>query len=81
MNGHDPASALDQMMPKGTPVDLTQALDLSNLKEKPVIVTGGASGIGLACATRVAEAGGYVTIADLQSEVGTVGFYQFPSHV
>jgi 5'-hydroxyaverantin dehydrogenase len=43
---------------------------LTNLKNKSIIITGGASGIGLATAQAFAAAGGYVTIADLASSRG-----------
>ncbi|KAF2821388.1 NAD(P)-binding protein [Ophiobolus disseminans] len=45
-------------------------LDVSSLKGRSVLITGGAAGIGLACATRIAEAGALVTIADLQNASG-----------
>lgn len=44
---------------------------LENLKNKSIIVTGGASGLGLATATKFAESGAYVTIADIQEEAGS----------
>lgn len=43
---------------------------LTNLKDKSTIITGGASGIGLATARKFAAAGAYVTIADLNAEAG-----------
>ena len=43
------------------------SLDLSALKGKSILVTGGASGLGLAAARSFAAAGAYVTIADIQS--------------
>lgn len=45
-------------------------LDVSSLKGRSVLITGGAAGIGLACATKLAEAGARLTIADLQETVG-----------
>jgi 2-deoxy-D-gluconate 3-dehydrogenase len=42
--------------------------DLLNLKEKTAIVTGGAMGIGLGIATRLAEAGANLMIADREIE-------------
>lgn len=39
------------------PIDFSKPLDTSNLKDKSVIITGGANGIGLASATAFAEAG------------------------
>ncbi|WP_438855200.1 3-hydroxybutyrate dehydrogenase [Agromyces sp. M3QZ16-3] len=41
------------------------------LSGRRAIVTGGASGIGLACAEAFAEAGAHVTIADLNGEAAT----------
>jgi len=41
-------------------------LDVSSLEGRSVLITGGAAGIGLACATVIAQAGALVTIADLQ---------------
>lgn len=42
-------------------------VDLTSLKDKSALITGGASGIGLAVARAWAAAGVYVTIADIQS--------------
>lgn len=53
-----------------TPITFDQSLDISSLRGRSVLVTGGASGIGLACATDIAEAGALVTISDIQEEVG-----------
>lgn len=39
-------------------------LDLFSLKERTIVITGGARGIGLALAFAVAEAGGNVAIID-----------------
>ena len=41
------------------------------LKEKVAIVTGAASGIGLACAERLAAAGAAVVLADVNEKAGT----------
>ncbi|KAI9373000.1 hypothetical protein BJX61DRAFT_542198 [Aspergillus egyptiacus] len=46
------------------PLDIT--CDLSRLNGKSALITGGASGLGLATARKWAEAGVYVTIADIQ---------------
>ena len=42
-------------------------IDLSQLKDKSCLITGGASGLGFAVAEAFARAGAYVTIADLIS--------------
>lgn len=47
---------------------MTSTVDLSKLKDKSVLVTGGASGLGLATSRAFAAAGAYVTIADIQGE-------------
>lgn len=39
------------------PIDFSKTVDTSSLKDKSIIVTGGANGIGLACAKAFAEAG------------------------
>lgn len=40
------------------------------LKNRGVLVTGGASGLGAACLRLLAQAGAKVVIADLNSEIG-----------
>lgn len=55
---------------QSTPLDFGQAPDLSNIKGKSVLITGSARGIGLACATKLAEAGALVTISDIRTETG-----------
>jgi 5'-hydroxyaverantin dehydrogenase len=53
-----------------TPFDFSQVPDLSTVKDRSVVITGAARGIGLACATRLAEACAVVTISDVRSEAG-----------
>jgi 5'-hydroxyaverantin dehydrogenase len=50
--------------------------DVSTLRGRSVLITGGASGIGLACATRMAEAGAIVTISDFQERIGQAAAQQ-----
>lgn len=45
-------------------------IDVSNLRGRSVLITGGAAGIGLACATKIAEAGALVTISDMNEANG-----------
>ena len=51
-----------------SPVDFTKSLDAVKLKDKSVLITGGASGLGAGTAQAFAEVGAYVTIADLESQ-------------
>ncbi|KAF2877742.1 hypothetical protein BDV95DRAFT_444622, partial [Massariosphaeria phaeospora] len=46
-------------------------LDTGTLKDQNVIVTGGANGIGAGIVTAFAEAGAYVSILDINEEMGT----------
>lgn len=45
-------------------------IEYANLKNKSFIITGGASGLGLATGTRFAEHGAYVTLTDLNEKEG-----------
>lgn len=56
--------------------------DLSGLKDKSVLITGGASGLGLATTRAFAAAGAYVTVADVQSaeDVGQNLIEEFKGH-
>ncbi|KAI9755896.1 MAG: trifunctional dihydropteroate synthetase [Chaenotheca gracillima] len=51
-------------------VDFSTPADLTALKGKNVLVTGGSSGIGAACVRTFAENGCSVTIADLNDQAG-----------
>ncbi|KAJ8116182.1 hypothetical protein OPT61_g2331 [Boeremia exigua] len=55
---------------KSTPLDFNKSPDLSSLSGRSVLVTGAARGIGLACATKLAENGAIVTISDVRVEAG-----------
>jgi 3-hydroxybutyrate dehydrogenase len=50
------------------------------LQDKIAVVTGGASGIGLATAERLAEAGATVVISDVQAEAGQAAAQQVNGH-
>lgn len=64
---------------KSVPLNFDQAPDLSQLRGRSVLVTGSARGIGLACATRLAEAGALVTISDVRSEAGEAAVRELTS--
>ena len=49
----------------------TASIDYSRLANRSVLITGGASGLGAATATKFAQHGAYVTIADMQDTLGT----------
>ncbi len=53
------------------PITFNHPLDTSSLKGRSALVTGAATGIGLACATKLAEAGALVTLADMNQAAGT----------
>ena len=53
-----------------SPTAITTPVDFSKLKGKTAIVTGGASGLGLATAEKWAASGAYVTIADVNDAQG-----------
>lgn len=64
---------------KSVPLDFHQTMDLSNLKGRSVLITGAARGIGLACASKLAEAGAAVTISDVQSGAGEAAAQELSS--
>jgi 5'-hydroxyaverantin dehydrogenase len=66
------ASEVKKLVPEFPPIDFDAPLDASTLKEQSVLITGGAGGIGLACARTTASHGAFVTIADVQREVGEI---------
>lgn len=64
----------------GVPIEFNKPqIDVSSLRGRSVLVTGGAAGIGLACATKIAEAGALVTICDLQEAVGQAAAQELAS--
>lgn len=64
------SAAAEPVPLKSLPFDFSQSPNLSNLEGRSTLVTGAARGIGLACATKLAEAGAIVTISDVRSELG-----------
>jgi 5'-hydroxyaverantin dehydrogenase len=70
---------LEKLVPKLPPIDFSATPDTSSLKDKSVLITGGASGIGLACAEAFTSHGALVTIADLQQEAGDAAAKQLSS--
>lgn len=51
-------------------VDFTKVLDLSVLKGKTILITGGASGFGAACANLWAAHGANIMVGDINSKLG-----------
>lgn len=49
----------------GSTIDFSQSLNLSIVKGRVALITGGASGLGLAIAKSLARHGAHVAIADL----------------
>jgi NAD(P)-dependent dehydrogenase (short-subunit alcohol dehydrogenase family) len=60
-----PAGAVATTEAIAVPTEHVVCLDLAG---RTAVVTGGASGIGLACARRLSEAGADVTVLDLNAE-------------
>ena len=52
------------------PIEANRPIDYSLLKNRSVIVTGGASGLGEAITIKLASYGAYVTIADVNPDMG-----------
>jgi len=51
-------------------INFAKALNLSVLKDRVALVTGGAAGIGLGIVKALAQAGAWVAICDVNEEVG-----------
>lgn len=51
-------------------VDFEKSLDLSVLKDRVALVTGGVAGIGLGIVRALVQAGAWVAICDLNDELG-----------
>ena len=59
-----------QLLDPGTAVDFSKSIDPSILKGRAALVTGGASGIGLAIVHSLVDAGAHVTIVDFNERAG-----------
>ena len=57
-------------MPPTGPVDFKRSIDYAALKDRNVLVTGGASGFGKAFVHMFADHGANVVVADLQDDLG-----------
>lgn len=57
-------------MPSNKPIDLKKPIDYAALKDRNVLVTGGASGFGKAFVHMFADHGANVVIADIQDGPG-----------
>lgn len=51
-------------------IDFSVPNDLGKVKDQGILITGGASGIGAAIATKFANAGAYVVVLDLNKALG-----------
>ena len=51
-------------------IDFSSKPDTSPLKDKGILITGGASGLGAAFAQAFARAGAYVVVLDLNDQAG-----------
>ena len=51
-------------------IDFAKPLDLTVLKDRVALVTGGAAGIGLGIVRALAQAGAWVAICDVNEEAG-----------
>lgn len=70
MSSFEVPPGVKKLVPETPPTNFNSLFDASDLKGKSVLITGGASGIGLACARSIALQGAFITIADIQVEDG-----------
>ncbi len=57
-------------MPPTGPINLKQAVNFSNLKDRNVLITGGASGLGKAMVHMFADHGANIVVGDIQDDLG-----------
>lgn len=57
-------------MPPSGPIDVKQPIHYAALKDRNVIITGGASGLGKSFVHMFADNGANIVVADLQDELG-----------
>lgn len=53
-----------------TPIDLKKSVDYASLKDRNVLVTGGASGLGKGFVHMFADNGANIVIADMNDKLG-----------
>jgi NAD(P)-dependent dehydrogenase (short-subunit alcohol dehydrogenase family) len=57
-------------MPANGPIDLKKAIDFAALKDRNVLITGGASGLGKSMVHMFADNGANIVIGDIQNDLG-----------
>ena len=57
-------------MPPTGPVDLKKAINFTALKDRNVLITGGASGLGKAMVHMFADHGANIVVGDIQDNLG-----------
>lgn len=57
-------------MPPNGPIDLKKTIDYSNLKDRNILITGGASGFGAAFVRTFGSHGANIVLGDLQDGPG-----------
>jgi NAD(P)-dependent dehydrogenase (short-subunit alcohol dehydrogenase family) len=57
-------------MPPTGPVDLKKAISFTALKDRNVLITGGASGLGKAMVHMFADHGANIVVGDIQDNLG-----------
>lgn len=72
MSRHDAADGLESHPATGSSkiIDFDKPLNLSLLKNRVALVTGGVAGIGLGIVNALVQAGAWVAICDLNEQAG-----------